>query len=257
VSVPEARRWALAYATLGWRVFPVVPGEKRPMYRGWQADATTDQDLIRRWWRRNPAPNIGIVTGAAFVAFDVEAEHLDALRSWMRREGHRLPDTPIARTGGGGVHILARAPSIEGGRDLRLEGVHVGELKARGGFVVACPSVTTSAYAWLVSPLDIAVAEPPGWLLGLATPNAATRSAGPDREALTPSRAVAIAHGLYRVVAEAREGERNSALFWAACRAAEHGLEPGAIAEILGAAAARVGLPEREARATIASGLLR
>jgi Bifunctional DNA primase/polymerase, N-terminal len=40
------RESALAYARLGWRVFPVAAGEKRPLDRGWQRDATTDPDLI-------------------------------------------------------------------------------------------------------------------------------------------------------------------------------------------------------------------
>lgn len=57
-----------------------------------------------------------------------------------------------------------------------------------------------------------------------------------------------------RVVAEASEGERNRVLFWASCRAAEHGLEPSAVADILVLAAREAGLPEREARLTIASG---
>jgi len=35
----STRDWALAYAQLGWRVFPVVPRGKRPMYAGWQRDA--------------------------------------------------------------------------------------------------------------------------------------------------------------------------------------------------------------------------
>jgi hypothetical protein len=34
---------------LGWRVFPVVPRGKRPLYAGWQHDATTDPGLISRY----------------------------------------------------------------------------------------------------------------------------------------------------------------------------------------------------------------
>jgi hypothetical protein len=256
--------WALAYAELGWRIFPVVAGEKRPMYRGWQRDATTDPDLIARFWRREPGPNIGIVTGESFVAFDVEGDHLPALRSWMTAHGCQLPDTPIARTGRGGIHVLSRAHArATAGHDLRLEGVHVGELKAAGGFIVACPSVTTGAYSWLRSPIDVEMSEGREWLWDLATQSAPAYAASCGRtirigeRPMTPSRAVAMARGLYGVVAEATEGDRNKLLFWAACRAAEHNLEPSAITEILLDAATRAGLSEREARATIASGLAR
>ena len=97
------RDWALLYALLGWRVFAVVPGGKRPMYRGWQRDVTTDPELIGRYWRAEAGPNIGIICGEKFDAFDVEADHLAALRRWADARGHRLPETPLAQTGRGGV----------------------------------------------------------------------------------------------------------------------------------------------------------
>jgi hypothetical protein len=136
------RDWALLYGRLGWRVFPVVPGGKRPLYRGWQRDATTDPVLIGRYWRREPGPNIGIVYGEKFDAFDNEGPHLERLKAWPSDEGHVLPPTAIARTGRGGVHILVQPLGIGGGRDLYLTGDNVGELKSVGGFVVACPSAT-------------------------------------------------------------------------------------------------------------------
>ncbi|NBM21238.1 primase alpha helix C-terminal domain-containing protein, partial [Streptomyces sp. GC420] len=58
--------------------------------------------------------------------------------------------------------------------------------------------------------------------------------------------------GLVHFVLAAHEGQRNTRLFWAACRACENGLAD-ALTEPLVQAAVRTGLPEREARATIAS----
>lgn len=254
MSEGDTRDWALAYAAFGWRVFPVVPGGKRPMYAGWQRDATTDRDLIARYWRSDPGPNVGLICGEAFDAFDIEVDHLQTFREWLRVRDRRLPDTPIARTGRGGIHILVQPFSVAG-RVLRLDGVHIGELKAVGGFIVACPSRTSAVYNWLRSPHEAAVAEAPDWLRALAvgaTPRpAAVASTGP----ISPSGAVALVAGLYRVVATASEGERNRILFWASCRIAEHGLDQAAAAEILLEAARQAGLPEREARATIVSGL--
>jgi hypothetical protein len=255
VSAAETRRWAYLYADLGWRVFPVARGGKRPSYTGWQNDATTDHDLIDRWWHKDPAPNIGIVTGEAFVAFDIEVDHLEALRGWMTANGHGLPATPIARTGRGGIHVLARIPSIGSGRDLHLDGVHVGELKAKGGFIVAAPSVTRGAYGWHVAPEDALVADAPDWLLRLVASRPKLVHRAPAR--LGPSRALALASALYRLVADAPEGRRNDLLFWASCRVAERGLDADAATDVLLAAALRAGLDEREARATIASGLRR
>ena len=250
-----ARDWALAYAALGWRVFPVVPQGKRPLYSGWQRDATTDPELIARYWARHPGPNIGVICGDSFDAFDIEAAHLPALRTWLRAHDYRLPDTPIAQTGRGGIHILVRARAHPASHRLRLDGVHIGELKGTGGFIVACPSRTAGAYVWHRSPLDAALAEAPAWLTGLVVERPRREGATGASPILAPSRAVALVAGLYRIVAAASEGERNRLLYWAACRVAEHGVDQNAACEILLAAAKQAGLPEREARSTISSGL--
>ena len=35
--------FALDAASRGWHVFPVIPGDKRPAVRDWEARATTDR----------------------------------------------------------------------------------------------------------------------------------------------------------------------------------------------------------------------
>ncbi|MBW5420761.1 DNA primase, partial [Streptomyces sp. BG9H] len=59
-------------------------------------------------------------------------------------------------------------------------------------------------------------------------------------------------HGLVQFVLAAHEGQRNTRLFWAACRAYENGLGE-TLAPHLTNAALRVGLTPREAHSTIAS----
>jgi hypothetical protein len=51
------------------------------------------------------------------------------------------------------------------------------------------------------------------------------------------------------------EGNRNTGLYWAACRAVERG--HGDALNDLAAAAAQAGLPEAEVRATVASAVRR
>ena len=116
----STRDWALAYAALGWRVFPVVPRGKRPLYAGWQRDATTDPELIARYWRTDPGPNIGVICGETFDAFDIEAEHLGALRAWTSKHRLPFPATPIARSGRGGVHVLVSPIGTDHGSNLYL-----------------------------------------------------------------------------------------------------------------------------------------
>lgn len=243
--------WAHAYARLGWRVYPVERGGKRPVYGGWISDATTDPGRIERWWPRDAgAPNVGVVAGEAFDVFDIEAAHVGSFEAAAM--GRAMPETPIARSGRGGLHVYV-APLGIGTRRLVLRGTHIGELKGSGG-VVAPPSVTAGRYEWLRDPSTIAVSPAPRWMRGLVVEvHPTTAAVGSSR--LTPSRAVALMAGLYRVVSEAHEGERNGILYWATRRVAEHGIDRDAARDILLAAATAAGLPEREARTTIASGL--
>jgi hypothetical protein len=68
--------------------------------------------------------------------------------------------------------------------------------------------------------------------------------------------------GIAKRLERAREGERNVVCYWAACRVAELRKEgelaklvtEGWCADLLALAATRAGLPEHEARRTIASG---
>ncbi|MDX2783857.1 primase alpha helix C-terminal domain-containing protein, partial [Streptomyces caniscabiei] len=83
------------------------------------------------------------------------------------------------------------------------------------------------------------------------TPGGASRTPG-GGAFTTPGGAQGSGHGLVHFVLTAQEGQRNTRLFWAACRAYENGLGPE-LANALVEVAVRTGLTEREARSTIAS----
>lgn len=112
---PNKLSAALDYAARGWPVFPLRPGGKNPAIpkdeggRG-HLDATTDQDQIRRWWRRWPDANIGVPTGERSELLALDVDHpagLDALEA----EHGKLPDTRIHSTGSGGMHYLFPYPA--------------------------------------------------------------------------------------------------------------------------------------------------
>jgi hypothetical protein len=248
----STRDWALAYASLGWRVFPVVPRGKRPLYAGWQRDATTDPGLISRYWRADPGPNIGIICGEAFDAFDIEAEHLGALRGWTSERRVCFPETPIARSGRGGVHVLVAPDPTRHGSNLYLEGRHIGERKAIGGFIVVAPSVTEGQYRWVRSPLETPVAAAPAWFVQLLGHD----SERPDRGQSGGSRRVGSRrdlNALAAAIAQAGTGRRNNILYWAMRRATEECIPEKVAAAVLGRSAIEAGLSEREVAATIRS----
>ncbi len=255
---------ALAYAAHGWPVHPLYGPERRvphpgkqPVLTRWQDQAATDPDVIRGWWERWPDSNVGLVTGPrsglAVLDVDPRSGGTDSLAELEERAGV-LPGTVQSVTGGGGVHLLYRHP----GAPIKSRAHSLGRglnVKADGGQVVAPPSLHPSGrrYAWLgdvwqeplsLWPAALTAAEP------VSPPfRSSAQPSAPPGQRLT---------GLVQTVMDAVPGERNSRLFWAACRGAEmvaDGTPVEVVADALLLAAEAVELDRGSADATIRSGL--
>jgi hypothetical protein len=268
---------ALAYAAAGWPVLPVhTPTAggcscarpecraigKHARIRNWPRRASTDASVITGWWRRWPGANVAVATGTILV-LDVDGpEGAQALRD-LQSAHDPLPVTRRAITARGAhlylcadTHLIScSAAQLGPGLDVR----------ARGGYVIAPPSrhATGHRYRWAnTHPL----APLPPWLAKLLTSTETTKSArvalpaavtgsGGDRAARYLQAAL---DGELAQVAGARE-TRNNTLNRSAFRLGQlvgAGLGDAAqITDALLAAALTAGLGEREARATIASGL--
>ncbi len=225
------------------------------MYAGWQRDATADPAMIEQYWNPDSDRNIGVVCGEAFDAWDIVVQHLPAFSAWMERNGHVLPEAPIAGTGRGGLHILTQPTGVDGTRYLYLDGVHVGELKSTGGFILICPSVTEQMYRWQYLPDRLTVSPAPEWLLGLLErPQTAVRRF-PSR-LTSPDDVVDALGRLAGSVQKAAEGTRNSYLYWAMRRAIEDGIPPTHAQTVLKVAGREAGLDPTEIEKTIESALV-
>ncbi len=168
--------FALDFAAQGWPVIPLGArgkGRKEPdgqLVRHGVKDASCDPKRIKSWWYRRPEANIGIACGAAsgFDVLDVDARH-DGFRTLheLERKHGAFPETPIAQTGGGGLHILLKHDGRIGSR--LGPGIDV---KSTGGYIVAPPSIHPSGrrYRWDRDhhPDDIDIAPAPLWLARLA-----------------------------------------------------------------------------------------
>ena len=268
-------RAAQAYAALG---FPVVPMHatrpgggcscldpacpdpgKHPRLRGWQRLAATDPAVVGQWWRRWSAANLALMTGRRFDVLDLDGEQgVEAVRAFLSIAPTEHPG-PVARTGGGGWHLLY-APTGLGNRVGLLPGV---DWRGRNGLIVAPPSQHTSGhrYRW-VRPLTATLPQVPAGLRRMLAPPAAARttlspaptaaghSSGYGRAALARERAA---------VAVAPPGRRNATLNRAAFNlgqlVAGGVLDSNEVQAVLLAAALGAGNPEAKARATIKSGL--
>ena len=152
-------RAAAVYAALG---FPVVPMHaaspqgscscpdpacsdpgKHPRLGGWQRLASTDPATVGEWWRRWPDANLGLATGRRFDVLDLDGDlGVEALRAALSIAPPEHPG-PVARTGGGGWHLLY-APTGLGNRVGLLAGV---DWRGRHGLIVAPPSRHASGTA--------------------------------------------------------------------------------------------------------------
>lgn len=138
----------LSYLRAGLSVIPVRARDKRPLipWREHQGRRGTEAEVVT-WWKRWPEAGVAVVcgqvSGVAVVDFDPRnGDGLHALAD-------RLPRTPSAETGGGGVHYYFALPP--GGRVLKTPGLLPGvDLQAEGSYVIAPPSVHPSGchYRW-------------------------------------------------------------------------------------------------------------
>jgi hypothetical protein len=168
---------ALEYACRGVYVFPCKPNDKEP-FRGGHGcnDATTEPEVINRWWTAHPNANIGIATGpSGFVVIDVDVKN--GLDGWgavdaMMRDLGELPGTRSADTPSGGCHMYYRNPGADIGNTVGRESQAVKpgvDIRARGGYVVAPPSVIDGKhYVWTVEMQTATL--PDAWVCALQKP---------------------------------------------------------------------------------------
>lgn len=260
---------ALAYAARGWPVFPVhsvrdgycscrrddctSPG-KHPLTRNGKDDASLDPAQIEWWWQWWPWANVPIVTGSIseIAVLDIDGDRgRDSILDLQRRWG-QLPTTLWARTARG-WHCYLQHPGVKVPTSVDTLGPGL-DVRGDGGYVVAPPSIHASGarYRW-VDP-KASPASMPRWLISAldppkrVSPWTLVRGRNPGCERL---------EALVRHVASQPQGNRNAALFWAACRAVEEGHPPDEIAPLLLDAARACGLDDRESLRTIRSAFTR
>jgi hypothetical protein len=171
---PTTYQTALAYAErLGWRVLPLLRGDKTPLTRRGVVDASTDPEQIRRWFDVERPPNVGVRVGEGWAVVDIDPRNGgDESAERLRATFGRLPaDTPRATTATGGRHILVAIPS---GMTLskRLPGFDgIDFIHGKNKYILVAPSTRVgSAYVWTVRPSQHSIKPAPDWLLELATP---------------------------------------------------------------------------------------
>ncbi|MBQ0969169.1 bifunctional DNA primase/polymerase [Streptomyces sp. RK23] len=216
-------------------------------------DASTDPARVRALFAAAPwATGYGIACGLPphhLIGIDLdtkpETDSSTALRELALRHLFTIPPTVVVLTPSGGRHLWLTGPPdhvVPNSAGRLAPGIDV---RGAGGYLVGPGSRTRhGAYTTAPGTAHLAPAPCPPALLRLLLPPPVRRAGGGTTGG--------DGRGLVQFVLAAHRGQRNTRLFWAACRAYENGIGATLLAPLLDAARA-TGLTEREARATIAS----
>lgn len=161
--------WALKYIALGWHIFPIKPGTKRP-YEGTHGvkDATNDEAIVRVWWTENPDAGIGLACGKAsgVYAVDIDLDEAKGINGYESlAEFPKIPDTICQETPRGGIHILFSAEIPPANKNSFRLGI---DIRGEGYYILLAPSIHPNGkqYEWEQgrSPWDVKPAEYPDFL---------------------------------------------------------------------------------------------
>lgn len=244
------------FAEAGVPVFPCVPGGKRPLIeRGFHA-ATTDIGQVASWWRRWPAANIGVPTGApsGLVVVDVDVHGpADGRASFDRAAAAGLVGgwEVLVRTPTGGKH--AYYPATPGVEQRSWQAGRAGvDFRGDGGYIIVPPSSRTidGTTAWYrVAEVGTGAARTVDGkaLRDFLDPRPEPRARPVSSHPVGLEDAERLARWLGR-----QDTDRNLKLFWASCRLAEAGVPMAdALDAVLSAAKSDFG--PREITATVRS----
>jgi hypothetical protein len=161
---------ATTYVNMGWMVFPLhsidkdgictcgnaacSDAGKHPRVQRGLKEASRDLEQIDRWFGVDaPLSNIGIVTGeiSGITVVDIDiGEGKFGAESWQEAiKDHGEPNTLMAQTGSGGMHVIFKYNSaIKTASNVLGKGV---DSRNDGGYIVGAPSLHRSGgvYDWI------------------------------------------------------------------------------------------------------------
>lgn len=231
---------ALYLASLGFHVFPgeivVNPKGKRvkkPMFKGWQEDATCDLELIEGVWTRVPhaLPCIStswFTNGAVWHLLVIDVDNKDGQNGSrsLGLLGFDLPATFTQRTPTGGFHLIYKTMVPTANTSKRIGP----GLDTRGwaGLVVGAGSVT--AIGTYTIALNESVAEAPAELVALVGSADTRESDGGERPpGINDTEATRWAIQYLSSLPVAENGTIDDRAFAAACVLRDRGLDPDQI----------------------------
>lgn len=164
-----------AVAAMGWHLYPAVVGGKAASFPGASDAATCDVDVLREWWKDFNNPNWRVVFGpSGMIGLDLDVppghshDGVAGLAALAERHGG-LPRRPTARSGGGGLGLFWKAPTVAIRGDAGHPAPGCDPRRGKQSQTIP-PSIhwrTGNAYRWIIAPWDTPPPECPTWLVEL------------------------------------------------------------------------------------------
>ena len=129
---------ALAMAARGFRVFPLLSGDKVPLKAmRWKVEASADPAKIRSWFAAQPDANYAVAAGDGLMVIDLDPR--SGADSAVSALPFALPtETLTVRTPGGGTHVYLAGPDVTNSAGRLGPGI---DIRSAGGYVVGPGSV--------------------------------------------------------------------------------------------------------------------
>lgn len=247
------------YSQAGFCLFPCRPGLKIPAIRDYYTNSTSDFETLVMWLRRQPNSNFACDAGKSrLLVIDVDYPKGYEALCFVEDIFGKLPvDSLVQSTPSGGMHVVFRLPfgkSFPSKPRLLGQGL---EIKSSKGQFMVAPSVVDNGYwgeyVWAThTPVEdlMNIKEAPQWLIDFLS----FSEMNPHGLFNKSARDFGIKSLASFVERQRRDsGNRNNALFWAACRARDNGVTLKEALRVLSPAAVNAGLSTQEAEATVRS----
>jgi len=179
---------ALAYARLGWHVFPVNAKTKVPLVQTGFHAATVDEDQIHQWWTKFSEAGIGVAClKSGIFVMDLDKNHADGrdgVMAWKflcQDKGHEDNAELVAVTARGGRHIIYRRPDVPRvtttNNIVPASGIDV---RGDGGYIVVPSAVEPQRYWEDGDPFEVSPPQPPAWVTKMVATDEVRASGNPD-----------------------------------------------------------------------------
>jgi len=120
---------------------------KHPIAKAWQLSFLETPGEVMSAWAARPSANVGIVTGPPSGIFVLDVDPLHdgpAKLAELQRVNGPLPPTYTVQTGSGGWHLYFSLHNVDFEVTNSRGSLPLGlDIRGRGGFVVAPPSISS------------------------------------------------------------------------------------------------------------------